>query len=86
VTSTRLVPCETPSSSRLLDIIRHARPGTTPYGSPTCSDWVFVNDRDAVKIGPGTSRRSHTADECVDLPEVGEARALYARVAREYLA
>ena len=47
--------------------------------------WVFVNDRDAVKIGPGTSRRSHTADECVDLPEVVEARALYGRVAREYL-
>jgi len=86
VTSTRLVPCETPGSSRLLDIIRRVRPATAPYGSPTCSDWVFVNDRDAVKIGPGTSRRSHTADECVDLPEVVEARALYGRVAREYLA
>jgi acetylornithine deacetylase/succinyl-diaminopimelate desuccinylase-like protein len=39
-----------------------------------------------VKCGPGTSRRSHTADECVDLPEVVEARALYTRVAMEYLA
>jgi acetylornithine deacetylase len=86
VTSTRLVPCETPIPSRLLGLIRDARPDVVPYGSPTCSDWVFVNDRDAVKIGPGTSRRSHTPDECVDLPEVVEARALYARVAREYLA
>jgi acetylornithine deacetylase len=85
VTSTRLVPCETPDPSRLLQHIRRARPDAEPYGSPTCSDWVFVNDRDAVKIGPGTSRRSHTADECVDLPEVVEARALYGRVAREYL-
>ena len=86
VTSTRLVPCETPIPSRLLGLIRAARPEATPYGSPTCSDWVFVNDRDAVKLGPGTSRRSHTADECVDLPEVVEARALYGRLAREYLA
>ena len=85
VTSTRLVPCETPIPSRVLQLIRDARPSAEPYGSPTCSDWVFVNDRDAVKIGPGTSRRSHTADECVDLPEVVEARALYGRVAREYL-
>lgn len=86
VTSTRLVPCETPTPSRVLELIQRARPAARPYGSPTCSDWVFVNHRDAVKCGPGTSRRSHTADECVDLPEVVEARALYARVASEYLA
>ncbi|MCU0621337.1 MAG: M20/M25/M40 family metallo-hydrolase [Gemmatimonadales bacterium] len=86
VTSTRLVPCETPAPSRVLELILGARPSARPYGSPTCSDWVFVNDRDAVKCGPGTSRRSHTADECVDLPEVVEARALYTRVAMEYLA
>ena len=86
VTSTRLVPCETPTPSRVLELILRARPAARPYGSPTCSDWVFVNDRDAVKCGPGTSRRSHTADECVDLPEVVEARDLYARLATEYLA
>jgi acetylornithine deacetylase len=86
VTSTRLVPCETPQPSRVLELIRRARPEAVPYGSPTCSDWVFLNDRDTVKCGPGTSRRSHTADECVDLPEVVRARALYARVAQEYLA
>ena len=86
VTSTRLVPCETPIPSRLLQRIRDVRPDAVPYGSPTCSDWVFVNDKDAVKIGPGTSRRSHTPDEFVDLPEVVEARAMYAHVAREYLA
>ncbi|MFZ5623295.1 MAG: M20/M25/M40 family metallo-hydrolase [Gemmatimonadota bacterium] len=85
VTSTRLVPCETPTPSRLLEVCRAVRPTATPYGSPTCSDWVFVRDADAIKVGPGTSRRSHTADECVDLPEVTEARAFYANVAREYL-
>jgi acetylornithine deacetylase len=58
----------------------------TRYGSPTCSDWVFLRDRDAVKCGPGTSRRSHTPDEYVDLHEVTTAREFYARVAEAYLA
>jgi acetylornithine deacetylase/succinyl-diaminopimelate desuccinylase-like protein len=47
---------------------------------------VFVRHADAVKCGPGTSRRSHTPDEYVDLPEVTAARSFYAAVAREYLA
>lgn len=85
VTSDRLVPCETPARSRLLDTMRRVRPEGRAYGSPTCSDWVFLRHTDAVKCGPGTSRRSHTADEYVDLPEVTAARAFYARVAREYL-
>ncbi len=86
VTSERLVPCETPAGSRLLDVMSRARPSARHYGSPTCSDWVFLRDRDAVKCGPGTSRRSHTADEYVDLPEVVEARGFYEMVAAEYLA
>jgi acetylornithine deacetylase len=85
ITSDRLVPCETPKRSRLLDAARRVRPGLTTFGSPTCSDWVFVRHADAIKCGPGTSRRSHTADECVDLPEVTAARAFYAALAKEYL-
>ena len=86
ITSDRLVPCETPAGSALLAAMQRARPEGRCYGSPTCSDWVFVRDRDAVKCGPGTSPRSHTPDEYVDLPEVTAARVLYAQVAREYLA
>jgi acetylornithine deacetylase len=86
ITSSRLVPCETPAGSRLLDVFRKVRPSIATFGSPTCSDWVFVRQADAIKCGPGTSRRSHTPDESVDLPEVTEARAFYAAVAREYLA
>ncbi len=86
MTSKRLVPCETPAHSRLLEVSAAAcGPAATTYGSPTCSDWVFLNDRDTIKVGPGTSQRSHTADECVDLAEVTEARGFYAKVAREYL-
>ena len=85
ITSERLVPCETPAESRLLAAARRVRPELATFGSPTCSDWVFVRHADAVKCGPGTSRRSHTADEYVDLPEVTAARAFYARLAEEYL-
>jgi acetylornithine deacetylase len=86
VTSDRLVPCETPEGSRLLRAAQMVRPEGRPFGSPTCSDWVFLRDRDAIKCGPGTSRRSHTADEYVDLPEVSEARLFYRQLAQAYLA
>ena len=85
VTSQRLVPCETPPDSRLLAAANRVRPAAAHFGSPTCSDWVFLRHADAVKCGPGTSRRSHTADEWVDLPELGAARAFYVDLAREYL-
>jgi acetylornithine deacetylase len=85
VTSKRLVPCETPPGSPLLVAARRARPESAQFGSPTCSDWVFLRHLDAIKAGPGTSRRSHTADEYVDLPEVTAARRFYGTVAREYL-
>ncbi len=85
VTSKRLVPCETPRGSRLLIAATRARPQAEQFGSPTCSDWVFLRHVDAIKAGPGTSRRSHTPDEYVDLPEVTAARQFYAGVAREYL-
>jgi acetylornithine deacetylase len=86
VTSDRLVPCETPPASRLLRVASAVRPQGRPFGSPTCSDWVFLRDCDAIKCGPGTSRRSHTPDEYVDLPEVSAARLFYRQLAQAYLA
>ncbi len=85
VTSERLVPCETPLGSKLLAAARRVSPDVRTFGSPTCSDWVFVRTIDAIKCGPGTSRRSHTADESVDLPEVTAARRFYRALAEEYL-
>ena len=85
VTSQRLVPCETPQDSRLLAAARHVRPEAMTFGSPTCSDWVFLRHTDTIKCGPGTSRRSHTADEWVDLPEVTAARSFYGRLVRDFL-
>ncbi len=85
VTSRRLVPCETPPGSRLLATASRLRPAATHFGSPTCSDWVFFREFDAIKCGPGTSRRSHTADEYVDIPEVTAARGFYGELVRAYL-
>lgn len=85
VTSDRLVPCETPAGSQLLHAAAQVRPQAAHYGSPTCSDWVFLRHLDAIKCGPGTSRRSHTPDESVDLPEVTAARRFYGDLARAYL-
>lgn len=85
VTSKRLVPCETPAGSRLLGAARRAAPDATSFGSPTCSDWCYLRHLDAIKVGPGTSRRSHTPDEAVEVAEVIAARAFYSRTAMEYL-
>jgi acetylornithine deacetylase len=85
VTSDRLVPCATPAESRLLAAASRIRPAAEHYGSPTCSDWVFLRHLDAFKCGPGTSRKSHTPDESVTLSEVSEARRFYAELAAAYL-
>lgn len=85
VTSKRLVPCETPQDSRVLSAARAMAPTAKLYGSPTCSDWCFLRHLDAIKVGPGTSRRSHTPDEAVDLAELTAARTLYANIAERYL-
>ena len=85
VTSDRLVPCQTPVGSTLLPLASRARPGARQYGSPTCSDWVFLRHCDAFKCGPGTSRLSHTPDESVAVSEVVDATRFYAELAAGYL-
>jgi acetylornithine deacetylase len=85
ILSDRLRPASTPANSRLLATIRAVRPNATPFASPTSSDWVFLREVDAVKLGPGDSRLSHTVDERIDLDEVEQAVDLYALIAKEYL-
>ncbi len=85
VISDRLVPAATPEGSALLAAVRRVRPEARPFASPTCSDWVFMRHLDAIKLGPGDSRRSHTADEWIELDEVEGASALYLELATEVL-
>ena len=50
--------------------------GRTPFGSPTLSDQALMKFP-SVKIGPGKSSRSHTADEYILVSEIEEAIKMY---------
>ncbi len=53
--------------------------GRTPFGSPTLSDQALMHFP-SLKMGPGDSARSHTADEYVTIPEIREAIEMYIRL------
>ena len=53
--------------------------GNKPFGSPTLSDQALMNFP-TVKMGPGDSSRSHTADEFIRIAEIREAISLYVRL------
>src|SRR5688572_5666551 len=50
--------------------------GRSYYGSPTTSDKALMNFP-ALKIGPGDSARSHTADEYIYIDEIKNGISLY---------
>ena len=50
--------------------------GKESFGSPTLSDQALMNFP-SVKIGPGNSSRSHTADEFIYRDEIREAIEIY---------
>lgn len=50
--------------------------GRKPFGSPTMSNQAVMSFP-TVKIGPGDSARSHTADEYICLAEIEEAIGIY---------
>jgi len=84
VYSDRLVPCSTPETARIVRAAQRAAPKESPFGSPTCSDWVFLHDIPTVKLGPGRSFRSHTADERIAVREVEQAVSVYRTLIRSY--
>ena len=50
--------------------------GGKPFGSPTLSDQALM-PFPSLKMGPGDSKRSHSADEFVDFCEIRQAVELY---------
>ncbi len=83
VHSDRLVPVSTQHDERIVRACVGAS-GAEPFGSPTMSDWIFVRDVPAVKIGPGTSDLSHTAQEHIEIAEVERAVRTYKDVVKTY--
>lgn len=63
VFSDRYPACATPGDHPIRRACLKGSRTTVPVGSPTVSDWAFLKDIPAVKMGPGDSHRSHTADE-----------------------
>ena len=53
--------------------------GIPTVGSPTLSDQALCRFP-SVKIGPGNSNRSHTADEYVDVADIGKATGIYVQL------
>ncbi len=58
--------------------------GRTYYGSPTTSDKALM-PFPALKMGPGDSARSHTADEFIFLSEIKEGIELYIQLLNKVL-
>lgn len=54
--------------------------GLSTFGSPTTSDQVALTAIPSIKIGPGQSARSHTADEYVELAEIEQGIDLYVKL------
>jgi len=72
--STRLnssgIPLDHPLARAGLEI------GLNPYGSPTLSDQALL-PFPTLKLGPGDSARSHTADEYIELAEIEQGVKTY---------
>ncbi|MGC1632497.1 MAG: peptidase dimerization domain-containing protein, partial [Gelidibacter sp.] len=58
--------------------------GRTTYGSPTLSDQAVLSCP-SLKLGPGDSTRSHSADEFIYISEIEEGIALYITLLKEIL-
>ncbi|QHS60338.1 M20 family metallo-hydrolase [Chitinophaga agri] len=60
------------------------RHGKTTYGSPTTSDQALIPGT-SIKMGPGDSARSHTADEYIYLDEIRQGIDSYITLLEEIL-
>ncbi len=77
VVSDRLRPRATPLDAPLVLAARRARPAARCFASPTLSDMALMPEIPAIKVGPGDTRRSHTADEYVLTGELVEGETFY---------
>jgi len=88
------VTCEVkPRSTRLRSssiaaehplVIAGKKLGMTSYGSPTTSDKALI-PFPALKIGPGDSARSHTADEYIYIEEIKKGIESYIQLLKHVL-
>ncbi len=79
--STRIKPSFVDKNSSIVLVAKKI--GIELYGSPTTSDMALM-PWPAVKIGPGDSARSHSADEFIYVKEIEEGIDKYIALIEEY--
>jgi acetylornithine deacetylase len=79
--SLRLNSSKVPDDHKILKVGKIL--GLETYGSPTLSDQALI-PYPSVKIGPGDSARSHTADEFIYLKEIHEGIQGYIALLEKY--
>ena len=75
--STRLGPSFIPDNHPL--VVRMKALGLQPFGSPALSDQALM-PWPSLKLGPGDSARSHSADEFICFEEIRQAIILYIKI------
>ncbi|GAB2634350.1 M20 family metallo-hydrolase [Belliella aquatica] len=80
--SLRLNSSKIPSDHKILKVISNLN--LVQYGSPTLSDQALI-PFPSIKIGPGDSARSHTADEYIFIKEIHEGIAGYINLLNTYI-
>ncbi len=70
------IPMEHPLVKRCISL------GMKPFGSPTLSDQALM-PFDSIKLGPGNSARSHSADEFILIEEINDAIKNYLKILKE---
>lgn len=79
--STRLKSSFIPSDHPL--VIAGTKMKISSYGSPTCSDKALM-DFPSLKMGPGDSARSHTADEFIFVNEIKDGIKTYIQLLENF--
>jgi len=80
--STRLNPSSIPLDHPIVESGKEL--GLSTYGSPTLSDQALLSCP-SLKIGPGDSARSHTADEYIHLSEITQGIDTYINLLKPLL-
>lgn len=63
-------------------VVAACQAGLVPFVSPTTSDMALMHGLPSMKLGPGQSSRSHSADEYIELDELAAAAGTYREIIR----
>ena len=80
--SLNLRPSAIPMDHQLVKIAKSM--GIETFGSPTLSDQTYITGP-SIKMGPGMSERSHTANEFIYLSELDEGIGIYIDLLEKFL-